>query len=190
MKKNKNPNAAIARVFAITLALSLGAGGVRAQGLAPASAFIAEGGVTEHKTYMLTAGVSWPLPWRHLSHTGEWTAHAELFASYWHAKSDDGRKSYAQVGLVPVLRYRFDQGRSDWFAEGGIGVSYFNGLYQRGDKRFSTRFNFYDTIGVGRSFGARRQHELSLRVGHVSNAGIKEPNPGENFFQLRYAHSF
>jgi hypothetical protein len=89
-----------------------------------------------------------------------------------------------------VLRYRFGRGGSDWFAEGGIGVSYFNGLYERDDKRFSTRFNFYDTLGVGRNFGARREHEVTLRVLHVSNGGIKKPNPGENFVQLRYGHSF
>jgi hypothetical protein len=31
---------------------------------------------------------------------------------------------------------------------------------------------------------------VGLRLSHVSNAGIKEPNPGENFLQLRYARSF
>jgi hypothetical protein len=63
-------------------------------------------------------------------------------------------------------------------------------LYRTDHKEFSTRFNFYDTIGIGRSFGDHRQHEVSLRWAHVSNAGIKEPNPGENFIQLRYARQF
>jgi lipid A 3-O-deacylase len=35
--------------------------------------------------------------------------------------------------------------------------------------------------------GRREAADLSLRLQHVSNAGIKEPNPGENFVQLRYA---
>jgi lipid A 3-O-deacylase len=43
---------------------------------------------------------------------------------------------------------------------------------------------------VGRSFGADRRHELSLRVSHFSNCGIETPNPGENFLQLRYATKF
>ena len=57
-------------------------------------------------------------------------------------------------------------------------------------KRFTTTFNFVDVIGVGRSFGPSRTQELGLRLQHVSNAGIRVPNPGQNFVQLRYAASF
>jgi lipid A 3-O-deacylase len=63
-------------------------------------------------------------------------------------------------------------------------------LYNTPTKQFSTRFNFVDNIGVGRSFGAQRQRELDLRVVHMSNGSIKHPNPGENFLQLRYAVMF
>jgi hypothetical protein len=28
-----------------------------------------------------------------------------------------GTRTYAQLGLVPVLRYRFGEGRSPWFVE-------------------------------------------------------------------------
>ena len=45
-------------------------------------------------------------------------------------------------------------------------------------------------MGGGRNFGARQEHELVLRVEHFSNAGIKHPNPGENFAQLRYTYRF
>jgi len=31
---------------------------------------------------------------------------------------------------------------------------------------------------------------FSLRVQHFSNAGIKEPNPGETFYKVRYAYRF
>jgi len=174
--------------FAALLALAMAAATARADG--PFTAFIAEGGVTVHGTYSFTAGVAWPSKWRHTSQSGVWTAQAEFFVSHWSAKLDGHRESFTQVGLSPILRYRFDHGRSDWFAEGGIGLSYIDGLYQRDHKRFSTRFNFHDSIGFGRSFGANREHELGLRISHVSNAGIKEPNPGENFVQLRYARVF
>jgi hypothetical protein len=33
------------------------------------------------------------------------------------------------------------------------------------------------------------QHEVALRVRHFYNAGIKLPNPGENFRQLRYTYT-
>ena len=40
------------------------------------------------------------------------------------------------------------------------------------------------------SFGARGEHEVSLRLQHFSNAGIKHPNPGETFVRLRYVRRF
>jgi len=39
-------------------------------------------------------------------------------------------------------------------------------------------------------FGAQHEQELGLYVKHVSNAGLKKPNPGETFLELRYAHAF
>ena len=70
----------------------------------------------------------------------------------------------------------------------GVGANYIVPIFDSGEKRFSTKFNFGDHVAIGRSFG---QHsEVSLRVEHFSNAGIEHPNPGENFGQLRYAHRF
>jgi lipid A 3-O-deacylase len=114
----------------------------------------------------------------------------EAYLSHWSARGDDGRVSFTQVGVLPLLRYRFDQGRSPWFIEGGIGLSAMDRVYRTRSKEFSTTFNFVDVAGVGRSFGERRSQELSLRISHVSNAGIKHPNPGENLLQLRYARMF
>jgi lipid A 3-O-deacylase len=175
--------------FAVSLAFAIAAAGAHADGQS-ATAFVAEGGVTVHGTYSLTAGIAVPSTWHRISHNGEWTAYTELFVSHWRAKFDGRHASFTQFGVMPVLRYRFDHGGSPWFAEGGVGLSYLDGLYRRDQKRFSTRFNFNDVLGVGRSFGARREQEVSLRFVHVSNAGIKEPNPGENFVQLRYARAF
>jgi len=76
------------------------------------------------------------------------------------------------------------------FFEGGVGVTFTTNVYETDRKRFSTSFNFGDHLALGRNFGARREHELSLRFEHYSNAGIKHPNPGENFVQLRYLRRF
>jgi lipid A 3-O-deacylase len=63
--------------------------------------------------------------------------------------------------------------------------------YETPRKRFSTRWNFYDMVGVGHTYGGpQERHEVGLRLVHTSNAGIKNPNPGENFLQLRYAYRF
>jgi lipid A 3-O-deacylase len=174
--------------LAVLAVLCAGAG--QAADWAPACAFIAEGGVTTRGTYSLTAGLSWPWAWRRISYRAEWTAATELFVSRWSSPLAGRREELTQVGVVPVFRFRLDHGRSDWFGEVGVGASYLDRLYRTDGKEFSTRFQFYDTLGVGRSFGAHREHELSLRFAHVSNAGLKNPNPGENFVQLRYAHGF
>ena len=163
--------------------------GAHAVDLSPGGVFV-QGGVAERATYTATAGVIWPWAWRRESRHGEVTGITEAFISHWNARGADGRHSLTQVGLLPMFRYRGDHGRSAWFVEGGIGISLMDQTYTTPTKQFSTRFNFVDVVGVGRSFGPQRGRELSLRVTHVSNAGIKKPNPGENLLQLRYAVLF
>ena len=162
---------------------------VQAMDLTPHGAFVVAG-AAPHATDSLGAGAIWPWAWRKPVGGGELTGLTEAYVSSWRAQAAVGHRSFTQIGIVPLLRYRPDQGRSAWFGEAGIGVSTMDRLYDTPHKQFSTRFNFVDTIGVGRSFGAQRQHELGLRLVHMSNASIKRPNPGENFLQLRYAVMF
>lgn len=163
--------------------------GAQALELAPGGMFL-EGGLADHSGYSVTAGVVWPWAWRRQSLKGEVTGITEAYVSHWNARGSSGREAYTQLGLVPLLRYRGDQGRSAWFFEGGIGISIMDRSYITLDKQFSTRWNFVDVLGVGRSLGPDRRRELSLRYSHISNAGIKKPNPGEDFLQLRYAVMF
>ena len=179
------------RLAVLACTLLVASAGANAADWTPHRVFIAAGGVTVHGTYSFTAGVAFPWQWERLSRTGEWTAATELFASHWTAKqAAGGREGFTQVAVAPLFRFRFDRGRSPWFAEGGIGLTWIDGLYATDRKRFSTRFNFYDAIGAGFTFGAQGEHEIGLRFSHVSNAGIRHPNPGENFLQLRYARNF
>jgi lipid A 3-O-deacylase len=161
----------------------------QAMDLTPHGAF-AVAGVAARGTDSLTVGAVWPWAWRMPAGGGELTAITEAYVSYWQARAAVGRHSFTQIGLVPLLRFRPDEGRSAWFGEAGIGVSTTDRLYNTPSKQFSTRFNFVDTLGAGRNFGAQRQHELGLRLVHMSNASIKRPNPGENFLQVRYAVMF
>lgn len=173
-------------VLAAAGALSFGA---HALSLSPGGAFV-QGAVGDHATYSATAGVLWPWSWRRQTAGGEWTGITEAYVSYWNARGTTHRQSFTQVGLVPLVRYRFGHSRAGWFVEGGIGISATNKVYRTPEKEFSTAFNFVDVLGVGRSLDAQGRRELGLRVAHVSNAGIKEPNPGLNFLQLRYAMLF
>lgn len=140
--------------------------------------------------HMAGVGVIWDWDWERLRRA-EVTAHTELLLNGWRAPAmGGGHQTIWQVALVPTLRMQLARGRSPWFLEVGVGPSYMNKLLNTPDRQFSTRWNFYDLLGGGYQFGEHREHELGLRWVHVSNAGIKKPNPGEDFLQLRYVAHF
>ena len=177
-------------LLALCAAGTLASHPAAAQDLRPAVAFV-QAGSGEDEAGVVSAGVRWPWAWRTTAWGGEWTGATELFGSWWHTRDiAGGHQGIVQVGLVPVLRYRLSQGRSPWFAEIGIGLSITDKRYQSPNKTFSTRWNFSDNLAVGRSFGARNEHELSLRWQHTSNGGAKKPNPGLDLVMLRYARAF
>lgn len=151
-----------------------------------------QGGAGERNAYAASVGMT--VPWLHWSWNlgsgvvrGQW----DISLSNWSSRPPgEARRNTFLLGAGPSLRWRGDGGRSLWFTEVGTGVSLSNRHYRNGSDAFSTRYNFASHIGVGRNFGAKGAHELSLRLQHSSNGGIKEPNPGENFLLVRYAHAF
>lgn len=115
----------------------------------------------------------------------------DTYLSHWSADAYAGSQtSFNQIGVVPMFRYRPDAGQSPWFFEVGVGASYLDGTYQRGNQAFGSRWNFSDHLGAGLSFGADRRQELGVYVKHTSNAGLDGSNPGETFYQLRYSYRF
>ena len=174
----------------VTLLLAAAAGTAAAMDLRPdgVSVQVSPG---SHGTWMAGAAVVWDWEWELLRRKAEISGQTELFVNHWRADAvGGGREATTQVGLLPTLRINLSQGRSPWFLEVGVGVSWMDSRLVRPERSFSTRFNFYDVLGAGYVFGERRQHELGLRLVHVSNAGIKEPNPGQDFVQLRYLSRF
>jgi len=111
---------------------------------------------------------------------GRWSGNGENASSVW----------FTQVGLTPVLRLQPRSWPRGLFVEAGIGANVIVPIYHSDDKHFSTEFNFGDHLAIGRQFGDHREQEIALRLQHFSNAGIREPNPGENFQQLRYLKRF
>lgn len=124
------------------------------------------------------------------------TAYWDLFYARWQGPQANGiDRGYHQIGAIAMWRYRLDERRSPWFFDYGIGLSYLDGTYSKptsrpGGRTFGSRLNFTGRLGLGRSFGAQGRHEVSLNYQHFSNAGLKRPNPGEDFVQLRYAYKF
>jgi lipid A 3-O-deacylase len=171
----------------IAVGVSLGLGyssASAAADLAPVSAFV-QAGVGDQRTTAYTAGLTWDLPWHDDFKFGRLGAYAEMAIGRWHT---DGRKEATawptQISATPTLRL-YPARASHWFAEVGVGANYIVPIFNSGEKRLSTEFNFGDHVAIGRDFG---RSEVSIRMEHFSNAGIEHPNPGENFAQLRYAY--
>ena len=158
--------------------------------LHPNAVFV-QGGDGDH-TRTMTIGFDWDLPWRSELGSGELSSYFEASLGRWWISENGLRSSpwITQIGLTPVLRYRFGTGRPRWFTELGIGPNVLSPILQDHDRRFSTAFNFGDHLALGRSFGVHDEDEFALRVQHFSNGGIKQPNPGINIVQLRYTHRF
>ena len=146
-------------------------------------------GAGENDVRATTAGLAWP--WRNwardsggLQFSGSW----DLYGLQVRSRARDGGKLDTLVlGLSPMLRATpAAAGQEHWFIEGGVGLAVSDGPYASGDRFFSTRFNFVTSVGAGWVLG--RSQEVSLRIAHASNAGIRQPNPGENLLQLRYLY--
>jgi lipid A 3-O-deacylase len=148
-----------------------------------------EGGQTfQHGVHTRGVTLGLRLPMQRTFWDGRITGAWDVYLSQWNSDAATGQdRHYAQVGLVPMFRYRFDGGQSPWFVEGGVGLSYLDKTYYTPTGHFSTQWNFSDHLGVGRNFGDGGRHSLGVYVKHVSNAGLRQPNPGETFIQLRYS---
>jgi hypothetical protein len=54
----------------------------------------------------------------------------------------------------------------------------------------SSSFQFADLVGVGAQFGEHQNYQAGFRFQHLSNAGIRKPNPGINFSQIYVQYNF
>ncbi|MFZ3125042.1 MAG: acyloxyacyl hydrolase [Acidovorax sp.] len=158
----------------------------------PTPSLYVEAGISDHRsptTRARTVGLRIPLQYSFWQ--GRIRTDLDMYLSDWSSTAAPPvRRHTTQLGVVPMFRYRFADGRSPWFVEGGIGLSYLTATYHTPNNYFGSRWNFSDHLGVGLSFGAQQQHEIALHAKHVSNAGLRKPNPGETFVQIRYAHRF
>ena len=139
--------------------------------------------------WTLGATLDWQ-DWRRSLWGAEVRGYWDFYASRWSAHGVGADFDTTVLGVTPSFRFIPDAGHSRWFLDAGVGATLANRRFVSPAQEFSTRFNFASHLGVGVELGQQRQHELQLRLEHVSNAGIKEPNPGANFVQLRYALHF
>ncbi|WP_179401291.1 acyloxyacyl hydrolase [Burkholderia guangdongensis] len=134
-------------------------------------------------------GVVWDPGWTGWA-LGGWhfAAALEGHVGYWHTREGDLHGNIGWIGAQPVLRFERSAGDIRPFIEGGAGVRVLSHPTIGTNFSVGTAFQFTELIGVGARFGDRQQYQAGFRFQHVSNAGIKEPNPGINFseFYLQY----
>jgi len=121
-----------------------------------------------------------------------WSFYAEGIIGEWFSHHHDAgqRTQFTQLTATPVARYTFGGVLNDVFVEVGVGLSLITPHFEDHGRRFSTNFNFDDHASLGIRFGERDANELSIRAEHFSNGGVRNPNPGQNFGQLRFARHF
>ena len=102
----------------------------------------------------------------------------------------EGRNDIGEFGVTPMIRFIKSSGSVRPFAEVGAGVRLLTSPRISTDLTLSTAFQFAETAGVGLQFGDHQQYLAGYRFQHVSNGGIKEPNPGINFSQLYLQYNF
>jgi hypothetical protein len=138
---------------------------------------------------MWRIGAQWNWQSRWLQ-SGNWH-----MGGYWDAQlgqwGGSGKNTITDIGLTPVFRYQQTTPSSiSPYVEGAIGFHLISPVRLETARGFSTAFQFGDHIGAGARFGEHGRYDLSLRFQHLSNAGIKKPNNGINFTQLRFQYHF
>jgi hypothetical protein len=140
----------------------------------------------ERDLNILRGGLQWNWNRKWLA-AGGWhlDGYWDLAAGIWW----NARKDIYDFSLTPTFRYQRAAGGSP-YVEAAIGFHLISTIHVADNRDFSSRFQFGDHLGAGFRFGERNRWDLGVRLQHLSNAGIRNPNPGINFLQLRLQRHF
>jgi lipid A 3-O-deacylase len=119
--------------------------------------------------------------------TGYWDLSAARWRENRFHNIVDNIENIDDVGITPVFRFQ-NTDNAGLYAEAGIGAHYLHGTYDNNGRQLSDNFQFGTHIGFGYVFSNRV--DIGLRLQHISNGGIKNPNDGVNFAGLRVAYPF
>lgn len=164
-------------------AVALAALAVRAHALDGASL---EAGRAQDDTTAVRAALQWKWQ-RTWFDGGRWhvAGYWEASIAAWSAQTSD----LVDYGFTPVFRLQRIDARGPYF-EAAIGVHYLTEKQLSSTRASGTHFQFGDHLGAGWRFGRQERWDLSVRLMHLSNAGIRKPNPGIDFFLVRLATHF
>jgi lipid A 3-O-deacylase len=147
---------------------------------------------TGNRTLLTRIGLQskWESRWWQSNGThigGSWDATLMQWHSNRYQDLSGATQNITAVGITPIFRFQRDTMKGA-YVEAGIGAHYFSDIYDNNRRRFSTHFQFGDHIGVGYVFG--NGVDLSLKIQHFSNGGIKQPNNGANFLIVGTSYPF
>jgi lipid A 3-O-deacylase len=112
---------------------------------------------------------------------------------YWEAQigqwSGSDTRTINDLGLTPVFRFQqTEPSKISPYVEAGVGAHVITPTMLDDSRHFGGAFQFGDLVGTGARFGEHGRYDLGLRFEHLSNGGIKKPNNGINFTQLRFVY--
>lgn len=148
-------------------------------------------GTADHHVRKLDLGFVWDpnLTWWQI---GDWhfSLVGEAHAAWWHTDEGNVHDNIGEFGVTPVVRFIRGTGWFRPYVELGVGVRLITHPRESTDFTMSTAFQFADMAGAGVAFGEHQHYQVGYRFQHLSNASIKEPNPGINFHQIYVQYNF
>jgi len=148
-------------------------------------------GANAHNAQALRIGGSldWPSSWK--LGPVRIAGYTEVTIGRWRLEPDArlDRAYFTQVGVTPVVRF-YGGETEGLFFEAGIGANVIAPKYHSKHREQGSTFNFGDHVGLGWRSSGPAAWEATLRFEHFSNAGIREPNPGKNWTELRLGAAF
>ncbi len=142
---------------------------------------------------MARAGMLWNWE-RQWFAEGDWVVTGFWEASFgsWRGKSSIGNnQTITDIGITPVFRLQQKQpGTFAPYVEGAIGFHLITPTFIYANRHFGSAFQFGDHVGFGVRLGDHQQFDLGYRYQHLSNGGLKQPNQGINFNQVRFTYHF
>lgn len=118
-----------------------------------------------------------------------WSRSWEFNLSYWYLykKIREREDHLLELGLTPNIRLEHAREWGRPYMEAGLGAHLLSKI-RIGGRNLGSSLQFGTHAGLGFRFGHNEQFDLAWRIEHISNAGLRAPNPGINFSMVRFGY--